>query len=74
VSPPYAPESPPYAPESNSEVSSSILDIPKEPEEKKEELKTNEELNTLSEKKVIELPSEDVSETTNVSDVKKIKI
>jgi DNA-directed RNA polymerase II subunit RPB2 len=74
-SPPYNGGSEQYDANSPPEESSSILDVPKEPEEKPEvKTESDDKPDTTSEKKVIEMPNEDSSDTTTSSDVKKIII
>ena len=68
-SPPYNPNSSPYAPESPETNSVSILDVPKEPEEKKEDEK-NDESPDATDKKVTETSTD----ITSSSGVKKITI
>jgi hypothetical protein len=86
VSPPYAPASPPYAPNSETrEVipnmtpeqpssTASILEVPKEKEENKEEKTELASSSDSGDKKVIEMPQETTSDVSTSSGTKKITI
>jgi transcription elongation factor len=84
-SPPYAPDSdssiwrPNMTPEQSSPAAPSVLEVPKEPEDKKEEDKKEEDKEPSSssdsgDKKVIDISSESSSDFTTSSGIKKIII